>query len=121
MSNIVIQLGDETLPTPDLPFTRPIQPNESDVVTLDGTMYTDFTNYRRVWNLHWGRLTAEQYQVLEDIFISQYSTGAYPLLEIDYYSVSAPVKMAINEKDIHSDGCYVYGVEVTLSEQYAIS
>jgi hypothetical protein len=121
MSNIVIILDGHTLPMPDVPFTRPLEPNEADVVTLDGTLYTDFTNYRRVWNLHWGRLSVDDYQVVEDIFTGQYASGAYPLLQIDYYGVSVPVKVTMNPKNIRKDGCYMVDVEVTLMEQYAIS
>lgn len=121
MSNIVVILGGQTLPTPDIPFTRPIEPNESDVETLDGTLYTDFMNYRRIWNMRWSRLSAADYEMLETIFQSQYSTGAYPVLEISHYGVTAPVKMVLNTKDIQNDGDCIVGVEVTLTEQYAIS
>lgn len=106
---------------PDVPFTRPLQPNESDVVTLDGTMYTDFVNYRRTWILHWAKLSAAQYQVIEDIFTAQYATGAYPVLQIDYYSILTPVKVEINDKDVRKDGSDVVDVEVVLKEQYAVS
>lgn len=121
MSNIVVILGGHTLPTPDLPFTRPLEPNEADVETLDGTLYTDFTNYRRVWNMTWGRLLAEQYEVIEGIFTQQYETGSYPMLQIDHYGINVPVKVKMNPQSIRNDGCEVTGAEITLTEKYAIS
>lgn len=121
MSNIVVVLGGHTLPTPNLPFTRPLEPNEAEVETLDGTLYTDFTNYRRVWNMTWGRLTAEQYEVIENIFKQQYQTGVYPMLEIDHYGVSVPVKVSMNPQSIRNDGAEVVGVEIVLKEKFAIS
>lgn len=121
MSNIIVILDGETLPLPNIPFTRPIVPVESDVETLDGTIYTDFTSYRKIWNMKWDILNADQYEVIENIFRQQYINGSYPILRIDYYDVSVPVKMTINSKSIQNDGCNIVDVEITLTEQFAVS
>lgn len=121
MSNIVVALGGVTLPTPDLPFTRPVTPNETDVVTFDGTLYTDFTSYRRTWQLHWGRLSAEAYEAIEAIFQAQYTTGSYPVLQIDYYDIFVPVKVQMNDKNIRKDGCDIVDVGITLLEKFSVS
>ena len=121
MSNIVIILNGQELPLPDVPFKMITDENATDNITLDGTMYTDYINMRRSWTMEWARLSATQYQVIRDIYESQFSTGAYPILVIDYYDIAVPVKVSINDKDIRNDGDCIYGVEITLNEQYAVS
>lgn len=121
MANIVIVLGGQVLPQVDVPFKEITEPVESNNVTLDGTLYTDWVATRRSWSLTWGVLSKTEYDTIRAIFNSQYSNEAYPILQISYYSILVPVKVEISEKDIRWDGNCVRDFSIKLIEQYAVS
>lgn len=118
--NIQVILDGNTLPVPTT-FRQVSNQNATDNTTLDGTLYTDFVNVNRVWQVSWTVMCQEDYDILYDIFFDQFSTSDYPLLVISYYGISVPVKVNLNEKDIYWDGNQIKGISVTLVEQYAIS
>lgn len=119
--NIEVVLDGVTLPTPHIPFINGYQENATDNITLDGTLYTDWVNQRRSWSLTWVQLSKAQYDQLRGIYNAQFTDNNYPVLEIDYYGISAPVKVTINDKNIWNDGECIRGVEVILREQWAFS
>lgn len=121
MANIEVYLDGQLLPTPDVPFIETTTPNESDNYTLNGTLYTDFTNYRRSWRLQWARLSASQYDMIREIYNNQYVTEAYPILRIDHYDVYFPAKINISDKDIRFDGDCIADFSITLLEQFGVS
>jgi hypothetical protein len=94
---------------------------ESENVTLDGTMYTDFTSNRRAWVVGWNKLKAEDYDTIRALYNAQYSTESIPLVEIPEYGVTAPMKLVISDRDIRLNGEIIEGFTLTLKEQYAIS
>jgi hypothetical protein len=120
MANIVITLGGIVLPVPTK-FIQISGQNATDNRTLDGTLYTDYINVNRSWDVSWNNLCEDDYNDLYAIFFDQFSSLTYPTLSVPYYGISVPVKVSINEKDIFWDGNQIKGIEVTLLEQYAIS
>lgn len=98
-----------------------VNPNETDNQTLDGTIYTDFVNMRREWQVGWEKLKAADYDTIRDIYEEQYQYEAYPTIEIPEYGVTAPMKINISDRNIRLNGEIIEGVSITLKEQYAIS
>lgn len=121
MANINVYLGGHLLPVPDVPFKRSLATSESTNQTLDNTIYTDFSNYRRIWSLQWGRLSATNYDLIMEVFEAQYANEAYPILQIDLYNIYAAVKMSVSDQDIQMDGDCIVDFSITLEEQYAVS
>lgn len=122
--NINIILDGVTLPMPDVPFQEIFEGLETTNQTLDGSIYTDFIvpgHTRRSWSLAWAVLSKDDYDAIRAIRDAQYTDEAYPILQIDYYNVYAPVKVGLNQKDIYLDGCRIQGIELTLAEQFAVS
>lgn len=94
---------------------------ESENVTLDGTMYTDFTSNRRAWVVGWNKLKAADYDTIRALYNAQYSTESIPVVEIPEYGVTAPMKLVISDRDIRLNGEIIEGFTLTLKEQYAVS
>ena len=121
MSNIIIILDGVELPVPTTMTENPT-PLETTNQTLDGTIYTDFINIHRSWDVTWASLCEADYDTIRGIFDSQYSLKSYPLLTISYYGViSLPVKLDINSREIFWDGNMIKGIQIKLTEQYSIS
>lgn len=115
--NIEIILDGITLPIVHYPFTRNPLENAADILTLDGTLYTDFITRRQSWNLHWAKLHEDDYNTIKNLYDLQWSNKDYHLLNIAYYNViDQPVRMTLNEQDIKQDGCYMVNVDVTLTQ-----
>ena len=98
-----------------------IDPNETDNVTLDGTLYTDFVNNRRGWQVAWDKLKAADYDVVRGLYNDQYQFEAYHTYELPEYGITAPMKMNITDRNIRLNGEIIEGFSITLKEQYAIS
>lgn len=111
--------------TVDLPLYSTLReivnPNETDNQTLDGTIYTDFVNIRRSWNIGWEKLKAADYELIRQIYEEQYQYEAYPTIEIPEYGITAAMKVNISDRNIRLNGEIIEGVSITLKEQYAIS
>lgn len=98
-----------------------VDPNETDNVTLDGTLYTDFVNNRRGWQVAWEKLKAADYDVVRALYNEQYQYEAYHTYELPEYGITAPMKMNITDRNIRLNGEIIEGFSITLKEQYAIS
>lgn len=98
-----------------------LSPIESENITLDGTLYTDFINNRRSWVVGWDKLKATEYETIRALFNAQYTTEAIPVVQLVEYAISAPMKMNISDRNIRFNGEIIEGVTVTFKEQYAIS
>lgn len=94
---------------------------DSENVTLDGTMYTDFTSNRRSWVVGWEKLKAVDYDTIRALYNAQYATETIPVVQIPEYGVTAPMKLVISDRDIRLNGEIIQGFTLTLKEQYAIS
>lgn len=115
-------LGGRTVPLPST-FKRIYEPNETDLVTLGGTLNTDFINNRRGWQVGWKLILEDtDYQTLQDIYFEQYENEAYPLLTFPAYGlVDVPCKINISDQNIKFNGTLIESFTITLKEQYAIS
>lgn len=96
-------------------------PNESENITLDGTLYTDFINNRRSWVVGWDKLKEADYAIIRALFDAQYTTETIPIVEIPEYGITAPMKLSISDRNIRLNGEIIEGFSLTLKEQYAIS
>lgn len=115
-----IILGGVTLPKFSM-FKRTDTPNEADVVTLGGNLYTDFINQRREWVISWEKLKSEDHDTIMAIYRRQYQNESYHMLQINAYGLYVPVKMNISAQNIRYNGSIIEGFSITLKEQYAIS
>lgn len=97
-----------------------VDPNETDNVTLDGSLYTDFINNRRNWVVAWEKLKAADYDIIRDIYNQQYLHEAYPKFTLPEYGVSEYMKINISDRNIRLNGEIMEGVSITLKEQNAI-
>lgn len=98
-----------------------IDPIESENVTLDGTLYTDYVNNRRSWVAGWEKLKAVDYDIIRALYNAQYTTESVPIVQLVEYGITAPMKMNISDRNIRLNGEIIEGVTITLKEQYAIS
>lgn len=94
---------------------------ESENVTLDGTLYTDFTSNRRAWAVGWEKMKAADYDTVRALFNAQYATETIPIVQIPEYGITAPMKLVISDRDIRLNGEIIQGFTLTLKEQYAVS
>ena len=122
MSTTTVERNGITLPKVSLPFIENVIENAGDVVTLDGTMHTDFVNQRQGFELNWSVMTLDEYEVLRGIYDSQYTTGDYPEFTCDYYDAEdVACRMYINDRDVRVMGCQVYDVKVKLIRSGSIN
>jgi hypothetical protein len=98
-----------------------IDPIQSENITLDGAMFTDFTSNRRAWRVGWEKLKAADYDIVRAIYNRQYSTESIPIIVLPEYGISAPMKMVISDRNIALNGEIIKGFSVVLKEQYAVS
>lgn len=114
-------LGGRLLPKPST-FKRTLIPNETDITTLGGTLFTDFVNNRREWEVGWKLILEDtDYDTIQDLYLEQYENQTYHLLQFDAYGIYTPVKMNISAQKIKHNGTLIEAFTITLKEQYAIS
>lgn len=114
-------LGGVVLPKPST-FERSLIPNESDITTLGGTMYTDFVNNRREWVVGWKNILEDgDYEKIQTLYLRQYEEQVYHHLYFGAYDIYTPVKMNISKQKIKYNGTLIEAFTITLKEQYAIS
>lgn len=114
---ITAQLNGVDMPPIEIDFINTPTENATDVVTLDGSMYTDFISQNYGWTFNYDSLTKAQYDTIRAVYDSQFTSYEYPLLTIDYYSVEdQPVRMYINEKNIWNNCGDIQNVQITFRE-----
>ena len=120
--DMTIVIGGVTLPKPST-FKRSYIPNETDIETLGGGLYTDFINNRREWVIGWKNLLEDtDFEAIKSLYFDQYQNETYPLMTFEAYSIEdVPVKMNIAEQNIKLNGTIVENFLITIKEQYAIS
>lgn len=97
------------------------EPNVAKNVTLDGSLYVDFYNNRRKWEISWKLLKAAEYDAIRAKYNLQFSSQTMLQFVVDPLGLFVPVFISINEKNIKWNGQLVEGFIITLEEQYAIS
>lgn len=102
-----------TMPPIEKQFIHAPIENATDIQTLDGNIYTDFTNQKSEWTFNYDSLTEDEYNAIRAIYDSQFSLYEYPVLSIPHYSLEdQPVRMYINEKDIWNNCGAVQNVQL---------
>lgn len=110
------------LQLPDYGELREItQPNAAKNYALDGSLYVDFYNYRRVWNISWKYLKPDEYDAIRAKYDLQFSSQQLLQFVVDPLGLFVPVYISINDKNIKWNGQLIEGFAITLEEQYAIS
>lgn len=94
---------------------------ESENITLDGSMYTDFTSNRRAWAVGFEKLKAADYDTIRAIYNRQYLNETIPTVQLVEYGIVAPMKFVISDRNIRLNGEIIEGFTLTLKEQYAVS
>ena len=117
INTVTFTLGGLVLEVPSTPFIEKNRENASDIMVLDGSIYTDFISNKKGWEINFGKLTAEQYNALRAVYDSQFTTLEYPTFDVPEMSINTPVRMYINDKDIKGYGDWVSNVTITLLEQ----
>ncbi len=97
------------------------QPNAAKNYTLNGELYVDFYNNRRVWEISWNFLEMAQYELIRAKYNKQFSQQAMLLFVVNNLNLFVPVYININDKNIKWSGQLVEGFAIILEEQYAIS
>lgn len=115
---ITSTLNGDAMPPIELEFLNTPVEMTVDVVTLDNSLYTDFSGNRHSsWTYNYESLTQTQYDDLKAAYDDQFTTYQYPLLSIPYYSVTdVPCRMYINEKSIWNNCGAVQNVQVIFRE-----
>lgn len=98
-----------------------INPNIAKNVTLDGSLYVDFYNNRRSWEISWKYLKPAEYNAIRAKYDRQFSQQTMLQFVVDPLGLFVPVYISINEKNIKWNGQLIEGFTITLEEQYAIS
>lgn len=115
--NVTGTLGGVQLEEFTIPFNETPLENAVDVTTLDFTVYTDFVNQKREWELNWRVLDESQYNAIRAVYDTQFTTGVYPTFVVPYYGINSKVRMYINAKNIQKDGCHIKDVQIRLLER----
>lgn len=89
-----------------------------DIQTLDGSLYTDFSNQNvHAWEFNYDSISEDDYNAIKAIYDSQFTDFQYPLLTIAHYGVDeVPVRMTINPKNIIDNCGTVQGVQLNFRE-----
>lgn len=90
----------------------------TDIVTLDNSLYSDFSGQRfNSWTFNYDSLTEDEYNAIKDVYDEQFTLFQYPTLTIDHYSVDdVPVRMSINPRSIIDNCGTVQGVQLVFRE-----
>lgn len=120
MNPLTIVLGGLTLPH-QASLIETSTPKDADIETLDGTLHTDFTGFKRSWNVTMLPLCRDDFNALYAIYRSQYSGETYLTFVCEALGIDTVVKASLSDQDIRLNGDRVQGVSLTLREQHAIS
>lgn len=117
---LTIILGGVTLPD-QTQLIETTTPNETDIQTFDGTIYTDFRNVRRSWAASLLPLCRADYEAIYGVYMGQYTNETYVSLVCAARGINTVVKVNISDQDIKWNGDQVDAFTLTLKEQHAIS
>jgi hypothetical protein len=117
---LAVILGGVTLPS-ETGFIETTTPNEAENESLDGTLYTDFINNKRSWEVDFMPISLTIYNTLHALYMSQYETEAYLTLQCDAIGLSTIVKASIGTASYQCNGNSVEGFSFILKEEFAVS
>lgn len=105
--------GSLQLPPIEQQFLNTPIENATDVQTLDGNIYTDFTSQKNEWTFNYDSLTEDEYNAIKAFYDDQFTLYEYPTLSIPHFSITdQPARMYINEKDIWNNCGAVQNVQI---------
>lgn len=110
------------LPLLEVPLKESKIKGETEVITMDLNVYTDFFAQKKAWSHTWANLTEAEYDALEEFFDRQYELYEYPVISIpDLGVVDVVVKMDLSDRDIIDNCGTVENVTVTFRETIQMS
>lgn len=114
--------GQVTLPALDVPLTlNPIH-KMTEVEVVSGNIYFDYVGTKRTWTATYAYLTEDEFNVLKGYLDRQLSTGTFPELSIDYYTVAnVVVYMSLTPQNIIDNCGTVQDVTVSFRETIQMS
>lgn len=74
--------GSDTLQLPEAPLTRNALEGATDVVSLNNSISTYFTQNKREWVHTWAYMTKQELQTLQKYYQAQWTLFTYPKLSI---------------------------------------
>lgn len=102
-------------------FKEITKPNIAKNVSLDGSMYVDFYNNRRCWEISWDLLKIDEYDAIRAKYDKQFTNQVFLPLDIVGKGIYVYCYINIKDKDIRYNGQYVEGFSIMLEEQHPIS
>jgi hypothetical protein len=109
--------GTHELPPLEVPLTRVKNEKMTTVEALSGNVYDDFVATKRVWAHTWAFLSAEQYDLLDEIYERMKSEWTYPELTVEGEGVAGlVVKYELSPKNIIDNCGNVSDVTVSFRE-----
>lgn len=109
--------GVHELPELEVPLTRVKNEKMTTVEPLSANVYDQYIATKRTWTHTWAYLTAEQFDLLDEIYERMKSERTYPLLTIDGENVEdLVVRYDLSAKNIIDNCGDVQGVTVTFRE-----
>lgn len=115
-----IFLNNQKLPN-HLKLTQNLTPNQAKNLTINGTLYVQYFNNRRSWDVEWSLLTRAEVQIILDLYNYQFENAMPLQMSIPGKSLDVFVYMTVSKDDIKYNGQYSESFSVTLEEIYAIS
>lgn len=96
-------------------------PNIAKNITLDGSLYVDYFNNRRSWEITWNFLNPDEYDAILAKYNKQFSQDTMLMLVVNNRNLFVPCFMSISDKKPKYNGQRIVDFSITLEEQYAIS
>ena len=117
-----LYLGALTLPNyANEGFKEITDPNVAKNITLDGTMYVDFYNNRRKWEISWDYLTLAEYNSIRALYDAQFTNEAFTYFGVPELGINVPVYINIVDVNRRWNNTLISGFSIILEEQLAIS
>lgn len=117
-----LYLGAQTLPEyANDGFKEITEPNTAKNVALDGTLYVDFYNNRRKWEIRWDYLTPAEYASIRALYDAQFANEAFTYFGVPALGINVPVYINVVDTNRKWDGRLIQGFSIVLEEQYAVS
>lgn len=102
-------------------FNEKTLENSTKVNTLDGSLFVDFYNYKRVWDMSWELLTRADYDIIKALYDDQRTNFMFTRLRVPDLDIDTFVYIEIADRQIRWDNSYITDFSITLTEQSAIS
>lgn len=117
-----LYLGTLTLPNyANDGFKEITDPNVAKNVALDGTLYVDFYNNRRKWEINWDYLEPAEHNAIKALYNAQFTNETFTYFGVPALGINVPVYINIIDTNRKWNGSLIEGFGIILEEQYAVS